>query len=149
MKYYAYCAIALGIFIIDRATKLAALAWCSEHAYKVNSFLSFDVVFNRGISWSMLNFSSNIGFIVVSLMIAMVTVAVCWHAYYNYARGVSIIAETLIIAGSISNLIDRVIYSGVVDFILLSYGNLSWPVFNVADAAIVMGVGLLLFRYEK
>jgi len=77
----------------------------------------------------------------------MVTAAVCWHAYYNYARGASVIAETLIIAGSVSNLIDRAVYGGVVDFVLLSYGTMSWPVFNIADVAIVMGVGLLLFWY--
>jgi len=73
----------------------------------------------------------------------------CWFAYYNYKQGNNIAAEVCIIAGSISNLIDRVIYGGVIDFIILSYGSLSWPVFNVADAMIVLGVILLLLKYEK
>lgn len=149
MKHYVYYALALSIFIIDRITKLIALTWLGESAYVVNQFLSFEVVFNRGISWGMLHSSSDIIFGIVSLIIAVVTVALCWYAYHNYLRGNSIIGEICIISGSLCNLIDRVIYNGVIDFIILSYGNLSWPVFNVADVAIVLGVGLLVFQYEK
>ena len=148
-KLCGYFALALGIFVIDRVTKLAALTWCGEFVRTINSFLSFEVVFNRGISWGMLHSSSDIVFGLVSLIIAAVTVAFCWYAYHNYLRGNSITGEICIITGSLCNLIDRVIYNGVIDFIILSYGNLSWPVFNVADAAIVIGVGILVFQYEK
>jgi len=148
-KLYRYLALAFSIFIIDRVTKLAALAWCGEFVRTINSFLSFEVVFNRGISWGMFHSSTDIVFGLVSLIIAAVTVALCWYAYHNYLRGNAVIGETCIIAGSLCNLIDRVIYNGVIDFIILSYGNLSWPVFNVADAAIVIGVGILVFQYEK
>ena len=144
-----YIVLAFSIFVIDRVTKLMALAWCGESIRTINSFLSFEVVFNRGISWGMLHSSSDIVFGVVSLIIAAVTMALCWYAYRNYVRGNVIIGETCIIAGSLCNLIDRVVYNGVIDFIILSYGHLSWPVFNVADAAIVIGVGILVFQYEK
>jgi signal peptidase II len=149
INMYTYIVLALTIFIIDRITKVAALAWWAESAYKVNSFLSFEVVFNRGISWGMLHSTNDIMFIAVSLIIAVITVGLCWYAYHRYVHGDSIIAETCIIAGSIANLVDRIVYHGVIDFIILSYGSLSWPVFNVADAMIVLGVGLLLLRYEK
>jgi signal peptidase II len=146
---YKYIGLALTIFIFDRATKLAALAWCMESACTVNSFLSFEVVFNRGISWGMFHSQSDALFFVVSAIIAMITTALCGYAYHNYKRGNVIAAEVCIIAGSCCNLIDRVMYGGVVDFIILSYKTLSWPVFNVADAVIVFGVGLFLLRYEK
>lgn len=148
-KLYPYFVLAVGIFIIDRITKMAAVAWCTESVHTINSFLSFEVLFNRGISWGMLHSASDVVFLSVSLIIATVTAALCWYAYYNYTGGMSIIGEVCIIAGSFSNLIDRVLYSGVIDFIILSYGNLSWPVFNIADAVIVFGIGMLVFQYEK
>lgn len=148
-KLYQYIAIALIIFIVDRVTKLAALVCLHNTKYIINSFLSFELVFNRGVSWGMFHSTSNAMFIAVSLIIAAVTAALCWHTYYNYVRGKTIIAEVCIIAGSVSNLLDRVLYSGVIDFIVLSYGDWSWPVFNIADAVIVLGVGMLVFSYDK
>jgi signal peptidase II len=148
-KLCTYFALSLGIFIIDRLTKMAALAWCTESTHTVNSFLSFEVIFNRGISWGMFHGTSDTIFIFVSVIIAMVTAALCWYAYYNYVRGNAIIGEVCIVVGSLCNLIDRAAYSGVIDFIILSYGNVSWPVFNIADAMIVFGVGMLVFQYEK
>jgi signal peptidase II len=148
-KLCGYFVLAIGVFIIDRITKLAALAWCANDACVVNQFLSFEVVFNRGVSWGMFHSASDIVFVVVSVIIAIITTALGWYAYHRYAHRAPIVAEVLIVAGSISNLIDRVIYSGVVDFIILSYGTMSWPVFNIADAAIVFGVGLLVFQYDS
>lgn len=144
-----YIFLALTIFIIDRITKSAALAWCAQSACTINSFLSFEVVFNRGISWGMLHSNSDAIFILVSLIIAAITAALCVYAYHQYQRGNPIVAEVCIIAGSVCNLLDRVVYGGVIDFIILSYGDLSWPVFNIADAVIILGVGFILLRYEK
>jgi signal peptidase II len=140
-----YFLLAAGIFIIDRVTKLAALAWCADAAYTVNSFLSFEVIFNRGISWGMFHSQNDALFFVVSIIIAFITAVLCGYAYYRYMCGNVIVAEICIITGSCCNLIDRVMYGGVIDFILLSYNNLSWPVFNIADAVIVLGVGLFIF----
>ncbi len=120
-----------------------------QSACTVNSFLSFEVVFNRGISWGMFHSQSDVLFFIVSAIIAIITAVLCGYAYHNYMRGNVIAAEVCIIAGSCCNLIDRVMYGGVVDFIILSYGQLTWPVFNIADAVIVFGVGLFLLRYEK
>jgi signal peptidase II len=143
-----YAILALTIFIIDRATKLAALAWCMDNTCTINSFLSFEVVFNRGISWGIFHSQSDALFFVVSLIIALITALLCWYAYQRYMQGNAIAAELCIIVGSCCNLIDRVLYGGVIDFIILSYNNVSWPVFNIADAVIILGVGLFILRYE-
>jgi signal peptidase II len=146
---YKYIVLGVIIFLLDRITKLAALAYCSSAAYVVNPYLSFDVVFNRGVSWGMLHSSTNSFFILVSAVIAIITAFLCWHAYHNWRAGSSIIGHVCIIAGSMGNLMDRAVYGGVIDFIILSYKTFSWPVFNVADAAIVMGVFMLIFFDEK
>lgn len=57
--------------------------------------------------------------------------------------------EILVFAGAISNLVDRVLYGAVLDFIELYVGRWSWPVFNVADSLIVCGVIGMLFRQWK
>jgi signal peptidase II len=49
----------------------------------------------------------------------------------------------LVAGGAVGNLIDRVYYGVVTDFALLKYGSKEWPVFNVADVALVIGVGLM------
>lgn len=146
---YKYLFLAIFVFFIDRATKLAALMWCAQSPCTINQYISFDVVFNRGVSWGMFHTSSNTIFLLVSLVIAIVTALLCWHAYDVYKPGGRIIGHVCIIAGSCANLIDRVVYGGVVDFIILSYKSYSWPVFNIADVAIVCGVALFIFFDEK
>jgi signal peptidase II len=52
----------------------------------------------------------------------------------------------LVLGGSLSNLVDRLWYKAVLDFIELYIGPYSWPVFNVADVCIVIGIGGILLR---
>lgn len=144
----AYALLAVIIFITDRLTKLAALAWCAQPCI-INQYLSFEVMFNRGVSWGMFHAASDIIFFLVSCTIGTITAFLCWHAYEVYKAGRSIIGHVCIIAGSCANLIDRILHGGVIDFIILSYKNYSWPVFNIADAAIVCGVAVLIFFDEK
>ena len=148
MNKYVYFFIAITIFILDRITKLAALAY-AQSPYVINRYLTFELTFNRGISWGMFHDSTHIIMIIVSGIIAMITLFLCWHAYELYNKKHSIIGHVCVITGSISNLIDRAVYDGVIDFILLSYHHYSWPVFNIADVAIVCGVGFLVLWDES
>lgn len=136
------------IFILDRVTKLAALKYLQTPRV-INEYFSFELTFNRGISWGMFHDATGIMFGVVFAVIAAITGALCWHACDTYKKGHPIIGHVCIITGSIANLIDRAIYGGVIDFILLSYKHYSWPVFNIADVAIVYGVALLIFVDEQ
>jgi signal peptidase II len=147
-RAWLYWLIGLVIFCADRATKYLALVWLCDASYQINSFVSFELVINRGISWGMFHSSSSAAFVVVSCVIVAVTMMVSWHALYFWRRGLPLFGHVCIIAGSVSNIIDRVYYCGVIDFIVLSYNSVSWPVFNVADAAIVCGVGILLFQND-
>lgn len=142
-----YTFLATIILIIDRITKLAALTYVQTPRV-INPYLTFEVTFNRGVSWGMFHEATDLEFILVSIIITAITAFLCWHAYSMYKKGNSIIGHLCVIAGSISNLIDRIIYGGVIDFILLSYNSYSWPVFNIADMMIVCGVGLLVLLDE-
>jgi len=138
-----YVALFLLVFTADRATKSFILAH-NFLQYKINSFLSFNLVFNRGISWGMFSSSNFFVFFLVSILISIITLLILLYGYQRYKSGYAIIGETLIIAGSLSNILDRILYGGVIDFIVLSYGKHSWPVFNIADVAIVIGICIIL-----
>jgi len=146
-KICGYFLLASLIFILDRLTKIVALTY-AQTPQVINEYISFELVFNRGISWGMFHDASHIVFILVSGIIALITAFLCWHAYDLYKKSNSIIGHMCIITGSIANLIDRALYGAVIDFIVLSYNQYSWPVFNVADMAIVCGVGLLIVLDE-
>ncbi|MBT3456033.1 signal peptidase II [bacterium] len=132
------------VILVDQLTKWLALTKVAE-PFKFNQFVSFNVCFNRGISWGMLNSDSTNVFVIVTFLIFLVCCGFAWHAYNQFKNEKSVVLETLIISGAISNIIDRFVYSGVVDFIVLSYNGWAWPTFNIADAVIVFGVFSLLF----
>lgn len=54
-------------------------------------------------------------------------------------------ALSLILGGALGNVLDRIMYGAVVDFIDLHYANWHWPAFNIADSAICIGAGLLIW----
>ncbi len=143
-----YWVAGIAIFMIDRISKWYAVQhW--QTPYSVAPCVSFELVFNRGISWGMFHSSHMLTFGIVSALIAALTGYVGWIAYERLCKQQIIIGEVMILAGSISNLLDRVMYGGVVDFILISYKSWSWPVFNVADMSIVCGVFIMLWELNR
>src|SRR3990167_176843 len=136
-------ALALVVFVSDRLLKVWALMYCSERV-DVLPFLSCELTFNRGISWGL--FSGVSRFWIISVVMVSV---VLFFAYrlYNYSdsilRG---LGESLVIAGALGNLADRFYYGAVIDFIVVGYHGWYWPVFNIADSAIVIGVGIMIWN---
>lgn len=147
-KKFWYSLIFGLVIILDRITKLEALATYMQRGI-VNDWLSFEVSFNRGISWSMFHSQHVWVFTTISLIIVGITLLLGVYAYARWLNKQTIIGEVLVLAGSVSNIIDRVLYGGVVDFIILSYKDWVFPAFNVADVAIVCGVGIMLLEYYK
>jgi len=137
------------IFLLDRFTKYYVLNMYSQWAV-INKFVSIQPLFNRGISWGMLHTASNWVFVVMSCVIATITGILAIYTYLRWKQRVSIVGECLVLTGSLSNIVDRIAYQGVLDFILLSFNGWSWPVFNIADMAIVIGVGIMIIQgYKK
>jgi len=130
---------------IDRWSKWWALV--SNVDFHVNSFLNFSVIWNRGVSWGVFHSASLYGFYVLTLFITLVTLGITYYAFYHqwYKHNANIFSESLVLAGAVSNLIDRFVFGSVIDFIQLHVGSWYWPTFNIADVFIVGGViGLLI-----
>ncbi len=116
----------------------------------VTGFLDLVLVWNPGISYSLLRANTPAGrwaLIGFTALAIAVLLYLMWRAG-NYLLGLGF---GLIAGGALGNLADRVVYGAVADFFHLfadteRWGRLSWYVFNVADVAIVAGVGLLLYE---
>jgi len=144
---WCYAFIALAIILLDRITKSWALTLVQEKI--VNPFLSFGLTFNRGINWGIFNSSNGTTFIIINIAIAAVILGMLIYTFTCWKHKSPILGQVLVLAGALSNYYDRIMHGGVIDFIVLSAGNLSWPAFNIADAAILLGVGLIAITNYK
>ncbi len=108
------------------------------------AFVNLMVVWTRGISYGVFQQNSDLGrwlLIVVSIL-----AAIGLSVWIRRAGGrVLAVSLGLIVGGALGNVIDRLAYGAVFDFIQFHIGTWSWYVFNVADAAIVAGVFGLLY----
>jgi signal peptidase II len=139
-------ALAVFVFAVDFLTKEAVFTHFGGIAgmrQKVTEFFNLVLVFNRGISFGMLN--SGLG----PLVFAGVAIAVILVLIYMLMRvqtKLAAIAIGLLIGGAAGNVLDRFRHGAVVDFLDFHAFGYHWPAFNVADSAIVLGVGLLLLQ---
>ena len=134
-----------AVIVLDRITKIWALCHLHEPV-TVNKFLSFELVLNRGISGGFLHFESTLGFVIVSTLITTILMTIAIWTWRMYKRQENITGQCLILAGGFSNILDRIIYGGVVDFISISFNGWHWALFNIADIAINIGVVILIIQ---
>ncbi|MGL5735184.1 MAG: signal peptidase II [Beijerinckiaceae bacterium] len=131
----------------DQATKVWALFFSplvEKLSIPLLPFLELVVVWNRGISYGMFQQSTDLGrWLLVALSVAAALGFTVWLA--RAQNRVLALSLGLLIGGAVGNLIDRVVFGAVFDFIHLHWGSFSWYVFNIADAAIVAGVAGLMY----
>lgn len=149
MKCTNYLMFSFIIFMFDRLTKFFALNACTEKVI-FNQFMSCQIALNRGISWSLFSSESTIGFLFITSLVIGVIVLIGWYTYQQLQAHRPIWAEVAVIVAACSNVFDRFVYGGVVDFILLEYREYSWPLFNFADCVIVVGIiSMLLMQLRS
>ena len=107
-------------------------------------FLALYRTFNTGIAFSMLSWFGDKGLIVVTLAVAAFILFLAWRS--DPAQIFARLGFTLILGGAIGNLIDRVLYGHVVDYVLFHTPVWSFAVFNLADAFITIGAGLVILE---
>jgi signal peptidase II len=106
----------------------------------VGDYLRLTYVENRGAAFGLLQ-DQTAFFVFVGLLVVGVIVAS--YRYLPRSGFLLHLALGLQLGGAIGNLVDRIVYGYVVDFVDFGYRSNWWPVFNVADSAIVVGVALL------
>lgn len=139
--------VALLTLALDQASKwlvLGPLALTDGRRIHLTPFLDLVLVWNTGISYGLLRSDGFVGRVVLTaIAVGAAVFLVGWLT--RERRALNAAALGLLIGGAIGNGIDRVVHGAVVDFVLLHVGSVEWYVFNVADAAIVVGVALLLY----
>lgn len=134
------------VVVLDQVTKIAADAWLIYHdPVPVLPFFNLLLSYNSGAAFS---FLSDAGgwqrwfFVVLALGVSVV-IAVWMYRLPPNQRWTAM-ALGLVLGGAIGNVIDRLLYGHVVDFLDFYVGQWHWPTFNVADSAITIGVAILI-----
>lgn len=138
-------------FGIDRITKYMVTAGIIADQH-ITSFLQIYTTYNRGISWGIGSSLHPTIFALISSVVFLVMIAFCVHAYQVRHDLVLFKTCLVIISGALSNMYDRIVFGGVIDFICFHIKCWIFPVFNVADIFIFCGVILHVFYsicYEK
>jgi signal peptidase II len=141
-----WLALAALIVIADQAVKHAVVQYFASHPpFAVTSFFNLVLVYNTGAAFSILSDAAGWqrGF-----FIAVAVVASAWIVYLlnKYPRQrLFAFALSLILAGAVGNVIDRIMVGSVIDFLDFHAFGYHWPAFNVADSAITCGAVLLIW----
>lgn len=139
--------IAAAVFVVDQALKLWALFGIGlTENVRVPVLPVFDLVliWNRGISYGLFQQDGEFGrWMLIAIHVVASIAITIWIA--REEQRVSSLGLALILGGAVGNGLDRILWGAVVDYALLHWGDVTWYVFNLADAAIVAGVALLLY----
>jgi signal peptidase II len=151
--YRRLLAIALAVFVLDQATKLAIVAkvrFDPMHSHGIGNdvevipgFFYIIHVGNTGAAWSMFSGRS----VTLALLATGTLLAIYfWRHSLGLRHRVAQVSFGLLCGGIVGNLVDRMIHRHVIDFIDLHFGNYIYPTFNVADSGICVGVILYLWH---
>ena len=143
--------VVLSVFIFDRATKIYLINLQNSGIdidFYISPFLNFYLVWNTGIGFGLIAMDANIYYHILTLIIVIVNIALIYFLIKFKAIYAYLIA--LVVGGSLGNLLDRIYYYAVPDFIDLHFGTYHWYIFNVADIFITVGIiGLLFVEFIK
>ena len=111
----------------------------------VTSFFDFLLTYNRGVSFGLFPADGILGKVI---LLSLACVLVLWLLFclWKSPSKLESISYGLIIGGAVGNIIDRLYCGAVIDFLHFHYNNYSFPIFNIADSAITIGVGLILLQ---
>jgi len=143
--------IILAIFFTDRVTKFYLLNLQAEGIdidFYIYSFLNFYLVWNSGVGFGIASMEANIYYHIVTAIIVIINIGLIYFLVKSKGGYAYLIA--LIIGGALGNLLDRIYYHAVPDFIDLHLSNHHWFIFNIADIFITLGIiGLLFVELTK
>lgn len=146
MKLHHWLFIAVGVVVLDQISKQLAehLLTYGEPLAVMPSF-NLTLLYNKGAAFSFLESAGGWQrwfFTAIALVVSVVIVF--WLKEAGEDQRWTPMALVLILGGAIGNVIDRILFGHVIDFIQVYYNTFYWPAFNVADSAICVGAAILL-----
>ncbi len=139
-----------GVLIVDQVTKFLITQYLAlyEHIVVIENFFNINHVLNPGGAFGFFATQSlGVRRFVFLFLSSLVAVFVVWlykktahtHVFLSYGLA-------MIFGGALGNLVDRFRFGKVVDFLDFYYGTAHWPAFNIADSAISVGMGILIYH---
>lgn len=143
LKSKAFSLILL-VYLLDQFTKYLAIKFLSPDRFiKILPFLNLVYVENTGTAFGMFKFLGSEFFILIAL------IATVFIFYLFFKDSKNYFVYSLLIAGALGNITDRIVYGYVIDFIDLHAWGYHWPAFNIADSAISIGIVLFIYKSFK
>ena len=148
-KYTTFLLIASGIILLDQVTKglVTDRFLLHENLEVIPGFFNLTYIRNTGGAFGLLAGKASTLRTVLFLAVSCVALGIVFHLYRKTPPGKPWLEAALAMTfgGALGNLIDRLRFGEVVDFLDFYVGTWHWPAFNVADSAITVGVGIFCF----
>jgi signal peptidase II len=144
-----WLSLSLFAIVLDQATKLAVAASMPlyESIPLIPGLFNLTHVHNTGAAFSFLSQAGGWQrWFFAALAVAVSVSLTLWMARLKKHEILLAVSISLILGGAIGNLIDRLAYGYVIDFLDVYYQSWHWPAFNIADSAICVGVALLILE---
>ena len=138
--------VSAAVVVLDQYSKVLVDSSLELHqSIELIPSLAIRKIYNSGAAFSFLSDASGWQrWFFIALAVLVVSVLAVWLYRLPKNQLRMALALSLVLGGAIGNLVDRVLYGYVIDFIDVYYASWHWPTFNVADSAITLGAALLL-----
>ncbi|MFC5703572.1 signal peptidase II [Cohnella faecalis] len=141
---WAYYAVALFVFLIDLVSKkiVDKNVELDERIGVLGDFFIITHIRNRGAAFGMLQ-EQRLFFLLITIAVVS---GIVWYMQRSYRTGspLLLLALGMILGGAVGNFLDRALYGEVVDFLQFNFGSYTFPIFNLADSGICVGVALVV-----
>ncbi len=139
------------VVLFDRLSKIAAIHYLKDMFGPkeiIPGFLNFVYSTNRGALFGIFNnLNESLRFFLLTLLPLFVIIVIAWMLIKSEAKDTFLnFGLSMILGGAIGNLIDRMMYDEVIDFIDFHINRFHWHTFNLADASITTGIVIILFQ---
>ncbi len=149
-KYALLPIVATGVVILDQLTKLLVLRQMSVHQSipVIPGFFNLTRIHNPGGAFGFMASQTPGIRVLLFIGISLLAAGFILYLYGNTPRQYAwlLAALAMIFGGAVGNLIDRIRFGAVVDFLDFYLSDLHWPAFNIADSAISIGMAVLVFH---
>ena len=137
---------ALMLIVLDQITKIG-FDHLLRYGQRINilPFFDFTLLYNKGAAFSFLADQAGWQRWFFTALGTAAAIFMIWYLRRHQNDTLLSLAISFILGGAVGNVIDRLVYGAVVDFIDLYYGQWHWPAFNLADSAIVLGAALIIW----
>ena len=143
-RFFSISATIVLILFFDQLSKIFIINYfqTNNSIIYLTSFLNFELIWNEGIAFGLLSFENSKVYNFISIIILLVVLIILFVIYKT--KNLTVYFYSMIAGGALGNLLDRVRYSSVPDFIDFHIGEFHWFIFNIADIFISIGVICLI-----